>query len=181
MPSMPETVPAKDDSVLIVGAGVFGLSTALHLARDGYTNITVLDRSPVPSPYSAGNDLNKIVRAEYEDPFYAELALVCTHFLLSRLLCYSCRELLTELCIDRMQSRNGRRLSGPTTTAPRATFSRHPSMPPRKLATHSRHRSPRSKITPPSPLGHSRLSTRLMISRNTCQCWRGRWKAGRDI
>lgn len=73
---MPETLPAKDDSILIVGAGVFGLSTALHLARDGYTNITVLDRATVPSQYSAGHDLNKIVRAEYEDPFYTELALV---------------------------------------------------------------------------------------------------------
>jgi sarcosine oxidase/L-pipecolate oxidase len=67
---------AKDHNILIVGAGVFGLSTALHLAQDGYTNITILDREQVPSPYSAGNDLNKIVRAEYEDPFYTELALV---------------------------------------------------------------------------------------------------------
>ena len=67
---------SKDSSVLIVGAGVFGLSSALHLALDGFTNITVLDRAPVPSPYSAGNDINKIVRAEYEDPFYTELALV---------------------------------------------------------------------------------------------------------
>jgi sarcosine oxidase/L-pipecolate oxidase len=77
---MSETPPTKDHSTLIVGAGVFGLSTALHLAQDGYTNITVLDRAPVPSPYSAGNDLNKIVRAEYEDPFYTELALVSSCF-----------------------------------------------------------------------------------------------------
>jgi len=69
---------SKESSILIVGAGVFGLSTALHLAQDGYTNITVLDRENVPSLYSAGNDLNKIVRAEYEDSFYTELALVCT-------------------------------------------------------------------------------------------------------
>ncbi|KAL5316008.1 hypothetical protein ACEPPN_016882 [Leptodophora sp. 'Broadleaf-Isolate-01'] len=67
----------KESSILIVGAGVFGLSTALHLAQDGFTNIKVLDRATIPSPYSAGNDLNKIVRAEYEDPFYTELALVC--------------------------------------------------------------------------------------------------------
>lgn len=63
-------------SVLIVGAGTFGLSTAYHLARAGYKSITVLEKaSTIPSPNSAGNDLNKIVRAEYEDPFYAELAL----------------------------------------------------------------------------------------------------------
>ncbi|KAH7388895.1 FAD dependent oxidoreductase [Cadophora sp. MPI-SDFR-AT-0126] len=72
---MAQQAPSKESSILIVGAGVFGLSTALHLAQDGYTNITVLDRASVPSPFSAGNDLNKIVRAEYEDPFYTELAL----------------------------------------------------------------------------------------------------------
>ncbi|PMD37706.1 FAD dependent oxidoreductase [Hyaloscypha variabilis F] len=68
-------VPSKDQHILIVGAGVFGLSTALHLVQGGYTNITILDREAVPSSHSAGNDLNKIVRAEYEDPFYTELAL----------------------------------------------------------------------------------------------------------
>ncbi|RDL33048.1 uncharacterized protein BP5553_08487 [Venustampulla echinocandica] len=66
---------AKNASILIVGGGVFGLSSALQLSKNGYTNITVIDREAVPSPYSAGNDLNKIVRAEYEDPFYAKLAL----------------------------------------------------------------------------------------------------------
>jgi NADPH-dependent 2,4-dienoyl-CoA reductase/sulfur reductase-like enzyme len=34
----------KDDAVVIVGAGIFGLSTALHLASRGYTNVTVFDR-----------------------------------------------------------------------------------------------------------------------------------------
>jgi sarcosine oxidase/L-pipecolate oxidase len=75
---MASTSLAKDQNILIVGAGVFGLSTALHLAQDGYKNITVIDRESVPSPFSAGNDLNKIVRAEYVDPFYTELALVHT-------------------------------------------------------------------------------------------------------
>lgn len=72
-------MPALDpnQSILIVGAGTFGLSTALHLAWTGYKNITVVDRSStLPSTYSAGNDLNKIVRAEYEDDWYTELALV---------------------------------------------------------------------------------------------------------
>ncbi|KID96161.1 sarcosine oxidase, partial [Metarhizium majus ARSEF 297] len=67
---------ANSAPVLIVGAGAFGLSTALHLSRAGYTDITVLDKDDtVPSRYSAANDLNKIVRAEYEDAFYTELAL----------------------------------------------------------------------------------------------------------
>ena len=30
----------------------------------------------IPSPYSAAWDINKIIRAEYEDPFYTKLALV---------------------------------------------------------------------------------------------------------
>ena len=66
----------RNTSILIVGAGTFGLSTAYHLAKAGYRNITVLEKSPsMPPDLSAANDLNKIVRAEYEDPFYTHLAL----------------------------------------------------------------------------------------------------------
>ncbi|KAK0630212.1 FAD dependent oxidoreductase [Bombardia bombarda] len=65
-----------DKSILIVGGGTFGLSTAYHLAKAGYRSITVLEKGDtIPSPLSAGNDLNKIIRAEYESPDYAELAL----------------------------------------------------------------------------------------------------------
>ncbi|KAF8860969.1 FAD dependent oxidoreductase [Acephala macrosclerotiorum] len=65
-----------DFSVLILGAGTFGLSTAYHLSKAGYKNITVLEKATtIPSKYSAGYDLNKIVRAEYPDSFYSELAL----------------------------------------------------------------------------------------------------------
>jgi sarcosine oxidase/L-pipecolate oxidase len=38
--------PVKGAPVVIVGAGIFGLSTALHLARRGYTNVTVFDKQP---------------------------------------------------------------------------------------------------------------------------------------
>ncbi|KAM0756555.1 putative fructosyl amino acid oxidase, partial [Meredithblackwellia eburnea MCA 4105] len=57
------------------GAGTFGLSTAWHLARRGYTNIVVVDRHEAPSTASAGNDLNKIFRTEYSTPSYSKLAL----------------------------------------------------------------------------------------------------------
>lgn len=68
---------SRDSSFLIVGAGTIGLSTALHLSSRGYNNITILDRGEsIPSAHSAGNDENKIVRADYEDPFYATKALV---------------------------------------------------------------------------------------------------------
>jgi len=52
---------STDSSILIVGAGTWGCSTALHLARRGYKHVTVLDPHPVPSPISAGNDVNKIL------------------------------------------------------------------------------------------------------------------------
>lgn len=51
----------KSSSILIVGGGgTMGSSTALHLARRGYTNIRILDIYAIPSEQSAGFDLNKI-------------------------------------------------------------------------------------------------------------------------
>lgn len=71
---------ALSDSIVIVGAGAFGLSTALHLVRAGYTNLTVIEKGDsIPPRYSAANDLNKIVRPEYEDKFYSDLTLVGIH------------------------------------------------------------------------------------------------------
>ncbi|KAG9768424.1 oxygen oxidoreductase, partial [Aureobasidium melanogenum] len=62
--------------IAVLGGGAWGLSTALHLSYNGYTNITVFERAEeIPSPHSAAYDINKIVRAEYEDPFYTNLAL----------------------------------------------------------------------------------------------------------
>ena len=52
---------SHDSNILIVGAGTWGCSTALHLTRRGYKSVTVLDPYPVPSPISAGNDVNKIL------------------------------------------------------------------------------------------------------------------------
>ncbi|KAI1056224.1 hypothetical protein LB507_002241 [Fusarium sp. FIESC RH6] len=56
----------KESSILIVGGGTWGLSTALHLARRGYTNVTLLDINHIPSPISAGHDVNKIASRLYE-------------------------------------------------------------------------------------------------------------------
>lgn len=73
---MPSRTFAKD-SILILGAGCFGLATAHHLISNGYTDITVLEKDDfVPSRFSAAHDLNKVIRAEYADPFYTELSLV---------------------------------------------------------------------------------------------------------
>ncbi|EFQ33567.1 FAD dependent oxidoreductase [Colletotrichum graminicola] len=66
-------------SILIIGSGVFGLTTAYELAqrpRYASTTITVLDRSPVPGPSqdAASVDSSRIIRADYADPAYARLA-----------------------------------------------------------------------------------------------------------
>lgn len=49
-----------DQPIVIVGAGCFGLSTAYHLLKRGYVDVTVLDRSfDLPAPDAASNDLNR--------------------------------------------------------------------------------------------------------------------------
>ncbi|KXJ93315.1 FAD dependent oxidoreductase [Microdochium bolleyi] len=64
-----------DDPVLIVGAGVFGLSLAHELARHrGYTNVTVLDRALPPVPDGSSVDISRIIRSEYADPLYTRMA-----------------------------------------------------------------------------------------------------------
>jgi glycine/D-amino acid oxidase-like deaminating enzyme len=68
---------SKNDPIAIIGGGAFGLSTALELSNQGYTDITIFEKDEnIPSRWSAANDLNKIMRAEYEDEFYTGLAVV---------------------------------------------------------------------------------------------------------
>lgn len=69
-----------NDTYLIVGAGCFGASTALALKRAlPAADVTLVDRTPFPCPFAAAHDLNKIIRAEYEDPFYMDLAREAQH------------------------------------------------------------------------------------------------------
>ncbi|KAL2197965.1 FAD dependent oxidoreductase [Corynascus similis CBS 632.67] len=69
-------------SILIIGSGVFGLSTALALARrDAFSqsSITVVDRSDSSQPGrfpaldAASVDTSRIIRADYADPSYTAL------------------------------------------------------------------------------------------------------------
>ncbi|KAF3005040.1 hypothetical protein E8E13_009211 [Curvularia kusanoi] len=55
-----------DWEILIIGAGTWGCSIALELARRGHASIKVLDGSSFPSSISAGNDLNKIAEESNE-------------------------------------------------------------------------------------------------------------------
>ncbi|KAE8369007.1 FAD dependent oxidoreductase [Aspergillus caelatus] len=67
---------SSDSRIVILGGGAWGLSTGLYLTEAGYSDVTILERAEtIPSPYSAAYDLNKIIRAEYEDDFYSKLAL----------------------------------------------------------------------------------------------------------
>ncbi|OCK88292.1 sarcosine oxidase [Cenococcum geophilum 1.58] len=64
-------------SILIIGSGVFGLSTAYSLCNNPSfkdTSITLVDRHPFPAPDGASIDCSRIVRADYADPAYAALA-----------------------------------------------------------------------------------------------------------
>lgn len=67
---------STSESVLIVGGGTFGTSTAYYLSQNPttYKSITVLDAFPVPGPETAGNDVNKVIRADYPGAIYASLA-----------------------------------------------------------------------------------------------------------
>jgi sarcosine oxidase/L-pipecolate oxidase len=71
---MDSTYLPKHAPVLIIGTGTFGLSTALHLARRGFTRVTCLDRFPYPSPGSAGFDINKIVSMRNDTPVTARIS-----------------------------------------------------------------------------------------------------------
>lgn len=66
-----------ESEILIVGAGIFGISTAYHLAKrsSNPASIIVLDRSPAPSQDAASSDINKIIRADYSSSLYMELGL----------------------------------------------------------------------------------------------------------
>ncbi|KAF7593141.1 hypothetical protein BBP40_012020 [Aspergillus hancockii] len=71
---MASTTPSKTDPILIIGAGVFGLSTALELRSRAYKNVTVLDRYPPPVPDGSSVDISRIIRTEYADPVYSQMA-----------------------------------------------------------------------------------------------------------
>lgn len=64
--------PAPD--ILIVGAGVFGVTAALELTSRGHT-VALVDQGPPPFSLAASTDISKVVRMEYgSDPFYMRLA-----------------------------------------------------------------------------------------------------------
>ncbi|ODV58977.1 nucleotide-binding domain-containing protein [Ascoidea rubescens DSM 1968] len=74
---------SKDSKIIIIGAGIFGLSSALHLAEAGYRNIKVFDRLDfnqinytfLEGADTASADINKYFRIFYADKIhYQKLA-----------------------------------------------------------------------------------------------------------
>ena len=64
--------PAPD--ILIVGAGVFGVTAALELTSRGYA-VALVDQGPPPFLLAASTDISKVVRMEYgADAFYMAMA-----------------------------------------------------------------------------------------------------------
>jgi hypothetical protein len=75
---------ASQEHILIVGAGIFGASTAYHLThptlpssaqalRGQIPRVTLLDSSPLGAGIGASEDINKIIRADYSQKFYMDL------------------------------------------------------------------------------------------------------------
>ncbi|KAJ5683331.1 hypothetical protein N7462_006496 [Penicillium macrosclerotiorum] len=67
---------ALPPNILIVGGGVFGLSTALSLSkRHPGSQITLVESSPtIPNPHGSSVDTSRIVRADYANAAYSKLA-----------------------------------------------------------------------------------------------------------
>jgi glycine/D-amino acid oxidase-like deaminating enzyme len=51
-------------TTIIIGGGVFGLTSALELAARGHA-VTLLDPGPLPHPLAESTDISKIVRIDY--------------------------------------------------------------------------------------------------------------------
>lgn len=78
----------SEPTVLIVGAGTFGTSTAFHLAEtyEDPSRVTIIDDrcEPTPPPSAAttaraSRDVNRIVRTDYPSRMYCDLACEAIH------------------------------------------------------------------------------------------------------
>jgi glycine/D-amino acid oxidase-like deaminating enzyme len=57
-------VTGRERSVLVVGAGMFGIASATALKERGW-RVTVLDPGPLPRVEAASTDISKVVRMDY--------------------------------------------------------------------------------------------------------------------
>ncbi|KAL0932553.1 sarcosine oxidase [Colletotrichum truncatum] len=64
----------KDSRIVIIGAGVFGLSTAAQLAAEGFSNVVVADRHMPPVPDGSSCDISRVIRFDYADEDYMNVS-----------------------------------------------------------------------------------------------------------
>lgn len=63
----------QQPDILVVGAGIFGVTASLELRRRGHM-VVLVDQAPPPHPLAASTDISKVVRMEYgADAFYMAL------------------------------------------------------------------------------------------------------------
>ncbi|KAI5360559.1 Putative FAD dependent oxidoreductase, FAD/NAD(P)-binding domain superfamily, MTOX family [Septoria linicola] len=70
-----------EPTVLIIGAGTFGTSTAYHLAQfyKDPSRITVIDSSSSAPKPAASIDVNRVIRTDYANKLYCDLACETIH------------------------------------------------------------------------------------------------------
>ncbi|KAL3291388.1 FAD dependent oxidoreductase [Colletotrichum asianum] len=64
----------EDSKVVIIGAGVFGLSTAVQLAIEGFKNVVVVDRHMPPVPDGSSCDISRVIRFDHADEDYLNVS-----------------------------------------------------------------------------------------------------------
>lgn len=71
----------SEPTVLIIGAGAFGVSTAYHLGQTYHdpSLVTIIDRQLNPPAHAASVDINRIIRADYPSTLYCNLANEALH------------------------------------------------------------------------------------------------------
>ncbi|MEP7198823.1 MAG: FAD-dependent oxidoreductase, partial [Chloroflexota bacterium] len=63
----------SQQAILVVGAGIYGVTAALELRRRGYA-VTLCDPGPLPHPHAASTDITKVIRMDYgADELYMTL------------------------------------------------------------------------------------------------------------
>ncbi|XP_076434722.1 peroxisomal sarcosine oxidase-like [Babylonia areolata] len=65
--------------VIVIGAGVEGSSTALHLAKDGQRTL-LLEQFPLPHSRGSSHGQSRITRRAYPQHFYSEMMVEATQF-----------------------------------------------------------------------------------------------------
>lgn len=69
-----EHVVEAKRSVIVVGAGVFGITGAMELLNRGY-DVALFDPGPLPRPEASSSDISKCIRMDYgDDALMTELA-----------------------------------------------------------------------------------------------------------